>query len=158
LPDLGVEKNRELTRAINEYAVKARSDHPGRFGIFAFVPMPDVEGTLKEIEYALDVLKADGISFATSYGTRYLGDPSFKPVMDEPNRRKAVVYVHPGRPDCCDTLIPYVPSSFTEYPQDTNRTVLSLLLTGTLTRTRDVRWIFSHGGAAIPLLSGRVTS
>jgi predicted TIM-barrel fold metal-dependent hydrolase len=95
---------------------------------------------------------------STSYGDKFLGDPDYKVVMDELQRRKAIVYVHPNRPDCCDTLIPYVPGSFTEYPQDTNRTVMSLAFSGTFTRTRDVRWIFSHGGAAVPLLAGRVNS
>ena len=147
-----------MTRMVNDYAAKARSDHPGRFGVFAYVPMPDIDGTLKEIEYALDELKADGIGLSTSYGNQFLGDPDFKPVMDELQRRRAIVYVHPGRPDCCDTLTPQVPGSFTEYPQDTNRTVMSLLFSGTFTRTRDVRWIFSHGGAAVPLLAGRVNS
>jgi len=158
LPKLSVEEHRRLARLANDHAVKVRSDHPGRFGIFAYVPMPDIDGTLKEIEYALDAIKADGIIISTSYGNQFLGDPDFKAIMDEFQRRRAVVYVHPGRPECCDTLTPNVPGSFTEYPQDTNRTVMSLLFSGTFTRTRDVRWIFSHGGAAVPLLAGRVNS
>jgi predicted TIM-barrel fold metal-dependent hydrolase len=158
MPQLGVEEHRRLIRQANDHTAKVRSDHPGRFGVFAYVYMPDVEGTLKEVEYALDVLKADGIVASTSYGNKFLGDPDFRPIMDEFQRRRAVVYVHPSRPDCCDTLTPNVPGSFTEYPQDTNRTVMSLLFSGTFTRTRDVRWIFSHGGAAVPLLAGRVNS
>jgi predicted TIM-barrel fold metal-dependent hydrolase len=158
LPELSAEENRRMTRMVNDYAAKARADHSGRFGLFAFMPLPDIDGTLKEIEYALDVLKADGIGLSTSYGNKFLGDPAFKPVLDELNRRKAIVYVHPNRPDCCDTIIPYVPGSFTEYPQDTNRTVSSLLFSGGFTRTRDIRWIFSHGGAAVPLLAGRMNS
>jgi predicted TIM-barrel fold metal-dependent hydrolase len=158
MPKLSVAEHRRLTRMANDHAVKLRSEHPGRFGIFAFVPMPDIDGTLREIEYALDVIKADGIGLSTSYGNRFLGDPDFRTVMEELNRRKAVVYVHPGRPECCDRLTPYVPGSFTEYPQDTNRTVMSLLFSGTFTRTRDIRWIFSHAGAAVPLLAGRVNS
>ena len=137
---------------------RLRGDHRGRFGLFAFLPMPDVEASLKEIEYALDVMKADGIGLNTSYGDKWLGDPAFKPVMDELNRRKAIVFVHPLGPECCSTLMPYVPASFTEYPQDTNRTVMSLLFSGTFTKTRDVRWIFSHAGAAVPSLAGRVNS
>jgi len=158
MPKLGIEEHRRLARLANDHAAKIRSDHPGRFGVFAYVPMPDLDGALQEIEYALDVIKADGIILSTSYGNRFLGDPDFKPLMDEFQRRRAIVYVHPGRPDCCDALTPQVPGSFTEYPQDTNRTVMSLLFSGTFTRTRDVRWIFSHGGAAVPLLAGRVNS
>jgi predicted TIM-barrel fold metal-dependent hydrolase len=155
---VSIDENRRLTRMVNDYAAKARSDHPGRFGFFAHLPMPDVDGALSEIAYALDQLKADGIGLSTSYGNMFLGDPDFKPVMDELQRRRAIVYVHPVRPNCCDTLTSQVPGSFIEYSQDTNRTIMSLLFSGTFTRSRDVRWIFSHGGAAVPLLAGRVNS
>jgi 6-methylsalicylate decarboxylase len=158
LPDLNGEQSRHLARLVNEYVVEAMKDHPGRFGLFAFVPMPDVDSTLKEIEYALDVLKADGIGLNTSYGDKWLGHPDFKPVMEELNRRKAIVYVHPLAPQCCGNLMPNVPASFVEYPQDTNRAVMSLLLSTTFTRTRDIRWIFSHAGGAVPLLAGRINS
>jgi predicted TIM-barrel fold metal-dependent hydrolase len=158
LPDLNAEQSRRLARLVNEYVVEAMKDHPGRFGLFAFVPMPDIEGSLKEIEYALDVIKADGIGLNTSYGSKWLGDPDFKPVMEELNRRKAIVYVHPLAPQCCGNLIPLVPAVFTELPQDINRAVMNLLLSNTFTRTRDIRWIFSHAGGAVPLLAGRINS
>ncbi len=158
IPDLNAEQSRHLARLVNEYVVETMKDHPGRFGLFAFMPMPDVEGTLKEIEYAFDVLNADGIGLNTSYGDKWLGHPDFKPVMDELNRRKAIVYVHPLAPQCCGNLMPYVPASFIEIPQDTNRAVMSLLLSATFTRTRDIRWIFSHAGGAVPMLAGRVNS
>jgi predicted TIM-barrel fold metal-dependent hydrolase len=158
LPDLATEQSRHLARLVNEYVIETMKDHPGRFGLFAFVPMPDIEGSLKEIEYALDELKADGIGLTTSYGDKWLGHPDFKPVMDELNRRKAVVYVHPRAPQCCGNLLPNVPAFFVEFPQDTNRAVVNLLLTSTFTRTRDIKWIFSHAGGAVPLLAGRITS
>jgi predicted TIM-barrel fold metal-dependent hydrolase len=158
IPDLNAEQARHLARLINEYVVETMKDHPGRFGLFAFMPMPDVEGTLKEIEYAFDQLKADGIGLNTSYGDKWLGHPDFKPVMDELNRRKAIVYVHPLAPLCCGNLLPNVPASFIEFPQDTNRAVVSLLLSATFTRTRDIRWIFSHAGGAVPMLAGRINS
>jgi 6-methylsalicylate decarboxylase len=158
LPDLNAEQSRHLARLVNEYVAETMKDHPGRFGLFAFMPMPDVESTLKEIEYALDQLKADGIGLHTSYGDKWLGHPDFKPVMDELNRRKAIVYVHPLAPHCCGNLMPSVPASFIEFPQDTNRAVMSLLLSVTFTHTRDIRWIFSHAGGAVPILAGRINS
>jgi predicted TIM-barrel fold metal-dependent hydrolase len=156
IPGLKADAARQLTRRINDYAAQQMKEHPGRFGLFAYMPMPDVDATLKEIEYALDVLKADGIGLLTSYDNKWLGDPVFKPVLDELNRRKALVYVHPLAPQCCGALMSYVPTSFSEYPQDTNRTVMSLLFSGSFARLKDVTWIFSHGGAAVPLLAGRV--
>jgi hypothetical protein len=101
LPDLGAEPARHLARLINEYVGETMKDHPGRFGLFAFVPMPDIDGTLKEIEYALDTLKADGIGLNTSYGDRWLGHPDFRPVMDELNRRKGGGL----RPSACPAML-----------------------------------------------------
>jgi predicted TIM-barrel fold metal-dependent hydrolase len=158
LPNLSADDRLSWTMRINDYASKVRSDHPGRFGVFAFLPMPDINASLKSIEYALDVMKADGIGLNTSYGNKWLGDTAFKPVMEELNRRKATVFVHPLGPACCNRLMSYVPASFIEYPQDTNRTVMSMLFSGTLTNTRDVKWIFCHAGAAVPELAGRVKS
>ncbi len=150
------EGNRKLARICNEFAAKVQRDHPGRFGLFAPVPMPDVEGTLREIEYALDTLKADGIELMTSYGDQWLGHPDFDPVFEELNRRKALVYVHPLASPCSTDLMEWVPDALIEYPHDTSRAVLSLLFSGTLARLPDIRFIFSHAGGTIPFLSGRI--
>ena len=93
--DVGSAEAGRLARACNEYAAEMMRDHPGRFGLFATLSMLDVDATLKEIEYAFDTLKADGIGLQSSYGDKWLGNPAYKPVLEELNRRKAVVYVHP---------------------------------------------------------------
>ena len=152
-----VEETRKLTRQLNEYAAGLMRDHPGRFGLFACIAPPDVEGSLKEIEYAFDTLHADGIGLLTSYGTLYLGDPSFAPVYAELNRRKAVVYVHPIAPNCCKNLVPGIPVGSVEYATDTTRTIAHLVFSGTTTRFPDIRWIFSHSGGTLPFLTGRFT-
>ncbi len=147
---------RVLARECNEYGARMVRDHAGRFGLFASLPIPDVEASLREIEYSLDVLKADGICMMTSYGGQYLGDPAFAPVMDELNRRKAVVYTHPVRANCCRNLIPGVGENVIELATDTARTITSLLVSGTPSRCPQVRFIFSHAGGTLPVLTGRI--
>ena len=151
-----IEQSRRLARICNEFATKMSQDYPGRFGLFASVPMPDVEGTLKEIAYSLDQLKADGIGLMTSWNDKWPGDATYAPVWEELNRRRAIVYFHPTAPDCCGSLVPGLPVAMLEYPQDTARAVASLLFSGTLARYPNIRFIFSHGGAAVPVLAGRL--
>ena len=147
---------RSLARKCNEYAAELGRNHPGRFGSFASIPLPDAEGSLKEIAYALDVLKADGICLLSSYGDKWLGDPAYAAVLDELNRRRAIVYVHPTAPNCCRDLMSYIPQPLTEFPHDTTRTITSLLYTGSFGRLTDIRFIFSHAGGTMPMLAGRI--
>lgn len=149
-------QSRRLVRAFNEYAVQLRADYPGRFGLFAPVVPPDVDGSLTELAYALDVLKADGIGVFTSYGNRWLADPSFAPVFEELNRRKAVVFVHPTAPSCCRKLIPTIPAALLEYPIDTTRCIVDWILTKSAFRYPDVRLIFCHAGGLITAGVGRL--
>ena len=149
---------RTLARKCNEYAAQLVRDYPSRFGFFASVPLPDAEGSLQEVAYALDVLKADGIVLLTSYGDKWPGDHAYSTVFDELNRRKAIVYFHPAAPNCCRNLIPNVPPVFTEVPQDTTRAITSLLFSGSFARLRDTRFIFAHAGGTIPMLAGRLAS
>jgi len=146
-----------VARECNEYAANLQRDYPGRFGHFATLPMPDVYAALKEIEYALDVLKLDGVDIRTSYGMQYLGDAAFAPIYEELNRRKAVVYCHPHEPRALQSPIPGVPGSAIEFCTDTTRAIASVLFGGTAVRYPDVRFIFSHGGGTMPFIVERFT-
>jgi predicted TIM-barrel fold metal-dependent hydrolase len=144
-----------LARACNEYGAKLAGDGSRRFGTFAILPLPHVDASLREIDYALDTLKADGIGLFTSYGDKWLGDPVFAPVIDELNRRKAVVFVHPTAANCCRNLIAQLPATIIEFGTDTSRTIASLLFTGTASRCPEIKFIFSHGGGTMPFLIER---
>ena len=144
-----------VARGSNEYARKLADQYPGRFGVFALLPMPHVDATLREIEYAFDVLKVDGVAFMTSYEDKWLGHKSFAPVMDELNRRKATAYTHPNNPACCTNLDTGVPAVIIEYGTDTTRTISSLIYSGTAQRCPNINFIFSHAGGTISALTER---
>jgi 6-methylsalicylate decarboxylase len=147
---------RDRARSYNEFAAKMVRDYPGRFGFFACIPLPDQEGSLKEIEYAYDTLRADGIGLFTNTGTRWPGDPAFDPVFAELNRRKAVVFFHPQVANCCHSLVPDVAEGVLEYDFDTTRAIVSLLASGTLSKYPDIRYIVNHSGADVPVMAGRI--
>ncbi|MGH9808402.1 MAG: amidohydrolase family protein [Terriglobia bacterium] len=151
LPD-----ERRLARACNEYAADLVRDHPGRFGAFAILPLQDIDAGIEEAVYALDILKLDGIGLMTSHHGKWPGDASFAPLFEELNRRHAVVYLHPTV-SSCTAAIPDVSPSVIEFPIETARAVASLLFGGTLAGCPSIKWIFSHGGGALPALAERMT-
>jgi 6-methylsalicylate decarboxylase len=150
-------EGRRLARITNDFGAQMVRDHPGRFGLFAALPWPDVEGTLKEIEYVFDVLKADGVGLITSYAGHYPGEPRYRPIWDELNRRKALVYFHPTTPACCGGTVQGLPPAQLEFPYDTTRTIASLLYNLVLSKQTNLKFIFSHGGGALPMLAQRLT-
>ena len=148
---------RKQAREWNEFMTRQGQDHPGRFGTFAVLPILDVEGSLREIEYALDTLKADGINMMTNIGDKWLGDPYYFPLFEELNRRKAVIYTHPMAPTCSTNLLmPEVNDSVIEFATDTSRAIARILFSGAAHKFKDIRFIFSHAGGTIPFLAERI--
>jgi len=148
---------REVARVCNEFQAQRVREHPSRFGAFALLPLPDVDGALAEISYALDVLRLDGVGLFSSVNDRYLGDPLFDPIFDELNRRRAVVFVHPSHCEAPDRTHLHAPPFVVEYVFDTTRAIVNLLFTGTLTRCSEIRFIVAHGGGTVPFIAQRIS-
>ncbi len=147
---------RELARQCNEYSAGLVRDHPRRFGAFAVLPLPDVDAALRELEYALDTLRLDGITLLTNYRGLYLGDAALDALFAELDRRRTPVFIHPASPAGCDLPTFGYPVAMYEFTFDTTRMVAHLLYGGTLARYPHLRLILAHGGGAVPFLAGRL--
>lgn len=148
---------RDLARYCNEYAAELIRAHPGRFGAFAILPLPDVDAALRELEYALDTFKLDGVILFSNSDGRYPGDALFSHLFDELNRRKTLVLLHPALPANHSTLQLNLPPIVTEFVFDTTRAVVNLLYSGTLERCPDLRIVVAHAGGTVPYLAMRIT-
>jgi predicted TIM-barrel fold metal-dependent hydrolase len=147
---------RGLARECNEISARLVADYPQRFGGFATVPLPDVDGALREVEYALDTLGLDGVVLLASQSDgRYLGDPKFDTLFAELDRRRTVVFVHPTIPKSSESIPIGVPGFAAEFTFDTSRAVANLIWTGTVERYSNIRFILSHAGGTVPFLAWR---
>jgi len=149
-------KARLLARSVNEFAARTMGDHRGRFGGFASLPLPDVDGALLEIAYALDTLKLDGVVMLTNFNGVYLGDKRLDPVFEELNRRGAVVFIHPTSPICWQQSGLGYPRPMIEFTFDSTRAVVNLIFSGTTARCPKVRFIVPHAGGTLPFLARRI--
>jgi 6-methylsalicylate decarboxylase len=146
---------RDLARRVNELSAELIQERPDRFGGFAALPLPDVDGALRALEYGLDVLKLDGVVLFSNARGIYLGDTRFRPLFDELERRRAVVFVHPtSSPDAAARTLG-LPDTLIDFTADTTRAVAQLHYGNTFARTPNVRYIISHAGGTIPYLAAR---
>lgn len=146
----------KLAREANDYGAQIARDSKGRLGLFVYLHRPqDTDASLKDIEYGLDTLKANGVCLFTSYGGKYLGDAVYDPLFAELNRRKAVVYVHPTSAACCARVLLTVPDTVVEFGTDTTRAITNYVYSGAARRFPEVKLIFSHSGGTMPFLIER---
>jgi predicted TIM-barrel fold metal-dependent hydrolase len=147
-----------LVAQVNDSGAALMRSHPGRFGYFAALPMPDIAASLSELRRAFDELGVDGIVLQTNTDGAYLGAPAFAPIFEELNRRKAVLFLHPTSPACFEALGLGRPAPLLEFPLDTTRTIVDLLYARTLQTHPDIKVIVPHGGAALPALIARIAA
>jgi predicted TIM-barrel fold metal-dependent hydrolase len=149
-------QTRDLARRCNDYLAALAENHPGRFGGFAFLPLPDIDASLAEIERVLDDLKLDGITLLTSVDERYIGDPKFEPIYEELNRRRVVTFIHPCYPPGTEARDWNIPRMMIDYPFETTRVATNLILNGVMERHGNIPFILSHAGGTLPFLAHRI--
>jgi predicted TIM-barrel fold metal-dependent hydrolase len=145
-----------LARHVNDAGAEVRRAHPDRFGHFASLPLPDVDATLKELEYATEQLGSDGMTTLSNTDGIYLGDPRYEPLLAELDRRRTPVFVHPTSPPNYQAVSLGRPRPMLEFLFDTTRTVSDLVFNGRLQRYPNIPWVFTHGGGTLPLLTQRM--
>ncbi|GGN57837.1 amidohydrolase [Streptomyces albiflavescens] len=146
---------RAVARGVNEYSAELAKDRPDRFGFFAGLPLPDVDGALSEAAYALDELHADGVVLMSNVRGRYLGDKEFEPLWAELDARAAVVFIHPDAPPM--PMLEGMPSPLLDFPFDTTRTAVHMTLNGVMSRHTRMKVILSHAGGFLPYAAWRFT-
>lgn len=151
----------DLARSLNEYAAEIRNKHLDKFGFFASLPsLLDTEAALSEIRYSLDTLHADGVILFTRYGSSntYLGHPSLEPIWAKLNRRKCVVFIHPTHPVDTNKVNPRMPQPMIDYPHETTRTAMDMIMNGTREKFPDCKVILSHAGGTLPYVISRIAT
>jgi predicted TIM-barrel fold metal-dependent hydrolase len=148
---------RDQAREVNEAGRRAVIDHPGRFGLFASLPLPDVGAAIAEIAYCCDHLDVVGFTLLTNIGGTYVGDPVFRPVFDELDRRGARLFIHPTSPVCWEQTSLGRPRPMLEFFFDTTRTVVDLVLNGTVALHPGIEFLIPHAGATLPMVADRVS-
>lgn len=151
------EKSRTAARESNDYGAKVMQQYPKRFGLMGGLPVPDIDGSLREIAYVFDTLKVDAIGIhSNDTQGRWPGDPHFEPVWQELNRRNAIVYVHPMVGSCCNRLPYGFDAAMLELDFDATRAVASIVVNGVMFRNPNIRFVTVHSGATVPMLAGRM--
>jgi 6-methylsalicylate decarboxylase len=147
---------RRIARLVNEFAAEVVKDRPDRFGFFATLTLPDVDGAVAEAGYALDTLGADGVVLLANTRGEYLGAKAFEPLMAELDRRGAVVFVHPS--DLPGPGVPGIPPVTADYLHDTTRAAINLVHTSTVARYPGLKLILAHGGGYVPYTAYRLAA
>ena len=149
----------KVVRSTNEAAAKLKQEHPGRFLFCAALPLPDVDAAIREAIYALDTLKADGIKLATNVEGLYLGAPELDTLFSVLNERKAVIILHPHRPEPVNRqVMQQTPLAMQEYLSETTRAVSNMISRNVLARYNHIKVVVPHCGAYLPLSVPRMKS
>lgn len=149
----------QLARQTNEYLAALRDKNPAKYGFFATLPdLTNIDAAIAEIEYAYDKLNADGVILMTRYSktNMYLGHEAFIPIWQALDDRAAVVLIHPTHPVDTNLVAPNLPQPITDYPHETTRTAVDLVVSNRVRSLKNTKIILAHAGGTLPYIAKRV--
>ena len=150
-------QTRDLARRFNDYLAELKARHPTRFGGFGFLPLPDVDASLKELERLVGVLRLEGVCLLTNVDDVYIGHPDFEPLYAELDRLKVATFIHPCYPPGKEARDYDIPRMLIDYPFETTKVATNLIFNGVTSRYPDIPFILSHAGGTLPMLAHRLS-
>ena len=149
--------DKSAARAINEEFAELCRRFPKKFGFVATLPLPNVEGSIEEFNYATKKLGALGVKVASNSDGVYLGDERLDPIFSALNEKNSLVIIHPSparQLPRAGVVTGKVMALF-EYPADTTRAVLNMLANGTLEKFPRLKIVVPHCGSFLPYMKQR---
>lgn len=153
--DIG--QTRELAIQFNDYLAGLKKDYGGRFGGFAFLPLPDIDASIAEIGRIQGELHLEGVCLLTSVDDRYIGDPHFWPVYEELHKGNMVAFIHPCYPPGTEAKGWDIPRMLIDYPFETTKVATNLIFNGVMEKLPGIKWLLSHAGGTLPMLAHRIS-
>ncbi|MHB8619147.1 MAG: amidohydrolase family protein [Chloroflexota bacterium] len=147
---------RDLARLANDFFAEQVERHPNRFLAFASLPLPDIEGSLRELARCVDGLGMVGVCLGSHVNGRRYDDPLFTPLFDEIDRRGLPVFLHPMIAECSANLEDYNLNATLGFIMDTGMTVLRMVFGGMFEKYRRFKLVVPHLGGMLPYLFGRI--
>ena len=169
----------ELARVFNDGLAELVSKYPKKFvGAVAYLPLNDIDATLKEIDRVIGELgfkgicmdtpiyqlkKPDGVNYDYDYETmKPIDSPEFMPIYESMSRHNLPIWIHP-RGKGALPVYPgekrgkYLSHWAIGWPLESAMAVYRLVFSGVLGKYPNLRFIIHHcGSSIIPALAGRL--
>lgn len=148
-------KNRAWHRYLNEHVAALCAARPSQFSMLASLPLQDPQAAAAELEFAVRELGAVGAVVSANVAGVNLGELALDPLWRMAVDLDVGVFIHPVQAQPDARVARFALSQIAQYTFDTTLCVGSLIFGGVMDRFPTLRLLLSHGGGAVPYLSGR---
>lgn len=153
------ELSKDLAQMTNDFISDICKRHPDRFMGFGSIPLNNLTYAHDELDRVINDLGMDGIVIGTNINQRSLSEDQFLPFFEEADRINIPILLHPMRA-IGEDLMPEEDRTLTVPPNvgfifETTRTMAQMTFKGTFEKYKNLTFILSHSGGAIPFIYPR---